>query len=60
MAAKRTANSDLNHDNWDNEEEAEEAGTFAVADPEVLKDRVIKKAKRRGVATVSLGPGDPH
>jgi len=53
MAAKRTANSDLNHDNWDNEDEAEEAGTFAVANPEVLKDRVIKKAKRRGVATVS-------
>ena len=53
MAAKRTANSDLNHDNWDNEDEAEEAGSFAVANPEVLKDRVIKKAKRRGVATVS-------
>ncbi len=60
MAAKRTANSDLNHDNWDNEDEAEEAGTFAVANPEVLKDRVIKKAKRRGVATVSWDSGNLH
>jgi nuclear pore complex protein Nup50 len=47
--AKRNAGSDLNHDNWDEDDESEEAGTFATADPEILKDRVIKKAKRRGV-----------
>ena len=52
--SKRGAISDLNHDNWDEEDEAEEAGTFAQADQNTLKDRVIKKAKRRGIAkTVS-------
>jgi nuclear pore complex protein Nup50 len=50
MAQKRTAGSDLNHENWDQEEEAEEAGTFTTASDDILKDRVIKKAKRRGVA----------
>lgn len=49
MASKRRPTSDLNHDNWDKEEEAEEAGTFTKAKPEVLKDRVIKKAKRKGI-----------
>lgn len=46
--AKRNANTDLNHDNWADEEEPEEAGVFAQADSDVLKSRVIKKAKRRG------------
>ena len=48
MAGKRSATSELNHENWDREEEAEEAGQFAQASKEALKGRVIKKAKRRG------------
>ena len=47
--AKRGANTVLNHDNWDDDEEPEEAGTFVQADKSTLKDRVIKKAKRRGI-----------
>ncbi|XP_043287251.1 nuclear pore complex protein Nup50 [Venturia canescens] len=47
MACKRTATSDLNHDNWDNEDEPEEAGTFVKAPPEVLEKRVVKAARRR-------------
>lgn len=47
MAAKRQATSNLNHDNWDQEEEPEERGTFKEAPPEELKTRVIKKAARR-------------
>ena len=46
--AKRNANTELNHDNWNEEEEAEEAGVFAQADSKTLEGRVIKKAKRRG------------
>ena len=54
MAGKRGATSDLNHDNWDQEEEREEAGAWKEAGKDVLKERVIRKAKRRGVAkTVS-------
>ncbi len=49
MAGKRAATSDLNHDNWDREEEPEEAGTFAQATEQELKGRIIKKARRRGV-----------
>ena len=49
--AKRTATSELNHDNWDQEEEkAEEAGQFKLASDEVIQNRVIKKARRRGAA----------
>ena len=47
--AKRGAQSELNHDNWNEEEESEEAGVFAQADQETIKGRVIKKAKRRGI-----------
>ncbi|XP_055370825.1 nuclear pore complex protein Nup50-like [Condylostylus longicornis] len=47
MSSKRVATSDLNHDNWDKEEEPEEAGTFKVAPKEELETRVIKKARRR-------------
>ena len=36
----------INHDNWDDEVESEEAGTFSQADENTLKGRVIKKAKR--------------
>lgn len=45
--AKRVADKELTDRNWDQEEEAEEAGTFSVASQDVLKHREIKKAKRR-------------
>lgn len=45
--AKRGAQSDLNHDNWNEEEEPEEAGKFAIASEDELKKRVIKTARRR-------------
>lgn len=48
MAGKRTADSDLNHLNWDRDDEPEEAGSFSKASEDVLKRRVIKVAKRRG------------
>ena len=35
--AKRTGASDLNHDNWDQEDEKEEAGEFKKASDEQLK-----------------------
>lgn len=47
MAGKRNATSELNHDNWNNEEEPEDAGTFTTASPEELQKRVVKTAKRR-------------
>lgn len=53
-SAKRSATSELNHDNWDDDVEPEDAGKFAQADENTIKGRVIKKAKRRGLqATVS-------
>lgn len=47
MAGKRQATSDLNHDNWDREEQPEDRGTFTTASEDELKNRVIKKAKRK-------------
>ena len=47
MAAKRGATSKLNHDNWDQEDEPEEQGTFQQASEDALKGRVIKKARRK-------------
>ncbi|KAH8319789.1 hypothetical protein KR074_005743 [Drosophila pseudoananassae] len=47
MAGKRQATSNLNHDNWDHEEEPEERGTFRTATEDELKTRVIKKARRK-------------
>lgn len=44
--SKRRAGNELTRDNWDEEEEKVEAGTFQVADESVLKNRVVKKAKR--------------
>ncbi|XP_035795684.1 nuclear pore complex protein Nup50-like [Anopheles albimanus] len=46
--AKRGPQSALNHLNWDEEEKTEEVGEFAKASEDVLKQRVIKKARRRG------------
>ncbi|XP_066579752.1 nuclear pore complex protein Nup50 [Amia ocellicauda] len=45
--AKRIADKELNDRNWDQEEEGEEAGTFSIASQDVIKNRAIKKAKRR-------------
>lgn len=45
--AKRSATTDLNHENWEKEEEPEEAGVFQKANDDVLQKRVIKTAKRR-------------
>lgn len=47
MSAKRRPGTDLNHDNWDNDEEPEEVGEFRKASADELKNRVIKVAKRR-------------
>ncbi|XP_067855865.1 nuclear pore complex protein Nup50 [Heptranchias perlo] len=55
--AKRTADKELTDRNWDQEEESEEAGTFSVASEDVLKNRAIKKAKRRNILTESDGGG---
>lgn len=52
--AKRSATSDINHDNWDRDEEPEEAGTFSRADHERLKKRVIKVAKRRNLSSTQV------
>uniref|UniRef100_A0A1B0C629 RanBD1 domain-containing protein n=1 Tax=Glossina palpalis gambiensis TaxID=67801 RepID=A0A1B0C629_9MUSC len=46
MSSKRPAATELNHDNWDKEEEPEERGKFRPASQDELKNRVIKKAKR--------------
>ncbi|XP_017891421.1 nuclear pore complex protein Nup50 [Ceratina calcarata] len=47
MAGKRSATTELNHDNWDKEDRPEEAGTFKKAPNEVMEKRVVKRAKRR-------------
>ncbi|XP_053506557.1 nuclear pore complex protein Nup50 isoform X1 [Ictalurus furcatus] len=47
--AKRIAEKELTDRNWDQEDEGEEAGTFSVASEEVMKNRAIKKAKRRNL-----------
>jgi len=44
--AKR-GGSELTHDNWDQEDEREEAGTFKKATDGDMKGRVIKRARRR-------------
>lgn len=45
--AKRTATTELNHDNWEDEDEPEDAGTFKKAPDEILQRRIIKTARRR-------------
>lgn len=56
--AKRTATSDLNHENWDREDEPEDAGTFKKAADDVLKTRVIKTARRRNPVAMSNDDGE--
>lgn len=51
MAGKRGATTDLNHDNWDQEDEQEEAGSFMKASEDILKQRVIKIARRRNIGS---------
>ncbi|XP_043092496.1 nuclear pore complex protein Nup50 [Puntigrus tetrazona] len=47
--AKRIAEKELTDRNWDQEDEGEEAGTFSIASEDVMKNRAIKKARRRNV-----------
>lgn len=47
MSGKRQAETDLNHDNWDQEEESLEVGEFQKAPAEEIQKRIIKTAKRR-------------
>lgn len=49
MSVKRQATTDLNHENWDQEDPSghEEMGAFQTASSEVLEKRVIRTAKRR-------------
>uniref|UniRef100_A0A3B4AV41 Nuclear pore complex protein Nup50 n=1 Tax=Periophthalmus magnuspinnatus TaxID=409849 RepID=A0A3B4AV41_9GOBI len=55
--AKRIADKELTDRNWDQEEEGEEAGTFSMASDDVLKNRPIKKAKRRNLGSEADGGG---
>ncbi|XP_059061924.1 nuclear pore complex protein Nup50 [Achroia grisella] len=52
MSAKRQATTDLNHDNWDQDDPSdhEEMGNFKTASKDVLEKRVMRTAKRRSVA----------
>lgn len=60
MSSKRAAISDLNHDNWNDEEEGEDAGQFRKASEDELQKRVRKVAKRRNVGGDSEGaPANP-
>lgn len=47
MSSKRGADNQLNHENWNDEYEAEEAGDFRKAEDVELNKRVRKVAKRR-------------
>lgn len=49
MSAKRAAPTELNHENWDQDDpsEHEEMGTFKTASKDILEKRVIRTAKRR-------------
>lgn len=49
--AKRGAVKELTHENWEDEEEPEDMGTFRQASSDQLAGRQIKKARRRGVTS---------
>lgn len=55
MSVKRRPDNDLNHDNWDEEEEPVAVGVFEKATEDELKTRIIKTAKRR-LGSSSDGP----
>lgn len=53
MSVKRQATTELNHENWDQDDPAdqeEEGGGFKMASKEILEKRVIRTAKRRSQA----------
>src|SRR5690242_13962153 len=56
---KRAAGRELNHDNWNDEEEGEEAGEFKKATEDELQRRVRKVAKRRNVGGDSETAANP-
>jgi len=49
--SKRAPGSTLTQDNWDNDDKNEEQGNWTKAKESTLKQRVIMKAKRRGVTS---------
>ena len=54
MSVKRQATTELNHDNWDQDDptdQEEEGGGFKMASKETLEKRVFRTAKRRSQAT---------
>lgn len=53
MSVKRQATTQLNHENWDQDDpvDEEETGGFKMASKEVLEKRVIRTAKRRSQVT---------
>ncbi|XP_075214282.1 nuclear pore complex protein Nup50 [Lycorma delicatula] len=53
--AKRGATSELNHENWDREDEPEVAGTFQKASNDTMQKRIFKVAKRRSTGQVDQG-----
>ncbi|KAM6987119.1 nuclear pore complex protein Nup50 [Aplochiton taeniatus] len=55
--AKRIADKELTDRNWDQEDEGEEAGTFSIASDDVMKNRAIKKAKRRNLGAEGESAG---
>ncbi|CAD0198734.1 unnamed protein product [Chrysodeixis includens] len=57
MSIKRQATTELNHDNWDQDDPAdhEEMGSFKIATKDILEKRVIRTAKRRS----QLGGDEP-
>lgn len=53
---KRRPDKDLNHDNWDQEDEPEEKGEFVKASEDNLKNRKILTAKRKNVSLINQIP----
>jgi len=52
IMSKRGPTSELNHDNWDQEDDvAESAGDFKQANTDELKKRVILQAKRKSASS---------
>lgn len=55
-SSKRSAISELNHDNWNDEDEGEEVGEFKKATEDELQKRVRKVAKRRTIGDSENNP----
>lgn len=60
VMAKRTATTELNHDNWCEEDEPEAAGVFKRASDDAIKGRQIRTARRRGVASAGTDSDAPE